>query len=109
MGMNKENQTLNMKLRSHLILLVVAAPLPVLIFAGVMIALFDRQQRATVASQMIDTARALSLAVDREVAAWTSILEALGSSRHLDSRNLTAFREEAARGLKSRREGNNIV
>ena len=50
-----------MKLRSHLIILVVAALLPVLIFAGVMIMLYDRQQRAAVESQMIGTARALSL------------------------------------------------
>lgn len=98
-----------MKLRSHLILLVVAALVPVLIFAGVMIVVFDRQQRATVESQMIDTVRALSLAVDREVAAWVSSLEALGSSKHLDSGNLSAFREEATRVLKTRDDWNNIL
>ena len=98
-----------MKLRSHLIILVVAALLPVLIFAGVMIVLYDRQQRAAVESQMIDTARALSLAVDREVAAWTSTLEALGSSGHLDSGNLSVFREEALRVLKTRKDWNNIL
>ncbi|MEK7229379.1 MAG: hypothetical protein AAB154_04975, partial [Candidatus Binatota bacterium] len=91
MGMNKENQTLNMKLRSHLIILVVAALLPVLIFAGVMIVLFDRQQRATVESRLVDTTRALSLAVDGEVASWVSTLQALGVSKYLDSGDLSAF------------------
>src|SRR3990167_20863 len=109
MGMNKKNQTLNMKLRSHLIILVVAALLPVLIFTGGVIVVFDRQQRTIVENRLVDTARALSLAVDREVAAWTSTLEALGSSRHLDSGNLSAFREEAARVLKTRDDWNNIL
>jgi len=97
------------KLRWHLIALVVVALVPLLIFAGVMIVLYDRQQRATGERHMIDTARALSLAVDREVAAWTSTLEALGSSGHLDSGNLSVFREEALRVLKTRKDWNNIL
>ncbi len=98
-----------MKLRSHLVLLVVAALVPLLIFAGVMIVLYDRQHRAAVESQTIDTTRALSLAVDREVTAWVSALEALGSSKHLDSGNLSAFREEAARVLKTRKDWDNTL
>ncbi|MBI2986293.1 MAG: GAF domain-containing protein [Deltaproteobacteria bacterium] len=98
-----------MKLRSHLIILVVAALLPVLIFASVIIAVFDKQQRATVENRLVDTTRALSLAVDREVAAWASTLQALGSSKHLDSGNLSAFRVEAARVLKTRKDWNNIL
>ncbi len=98
-----------MKLRFHLIILVVTAFLPLLLFAGVMIVRFDRQQRAAVESHMIDTARALSLAVDREVAAWIGILKALGSSKYLDTENLSAFREEAARVLKTRDDWNNIL
>jgi PAS domain S-box-containing protein len=98
-----------MKLRSHLIVLVVAALLPLLIFAGVMILLFDRQQRASVETRMIETARALSLAVDREVTAWTGTLEGLGASKQLDSGNLRAFYEEAQRVLKARQGWNNIL
>jgi PAS domain S-box-containing protein len=98
-----------MKLRSHLIVLVVAALLPLLIFAGVMIVLFDRQQRASVETRMIDTARALSLAVDREVTGWTGTLEGLGASKQLDSGHLRAFYEEAQRVLKAREGWNNIL
>lgn len=98
-----------MKLRSHLIVLIVVALLPLLVFAGVMIVRYDSQQRAAVESQMIDTTRALSLAVDREAVSWASALEALGSSRHLDAGNLSAFREEAARLLKTRKDWNNIL
>lgn len=98
-----------MKLRSHLIVLVVAALLPLLIFAVVMIVLFDRQQRASVETRMIETARALSLAVDREVTGWTGTLEGLGASKQLDSGNLRAFYEEAQRVLKAREGWNNIL
>lgn len=98
-----------MKLRTHLIILVVTALVPLLIFAGVMVVLFDRQQRANVENQTINTSRALSLAVDREVAAWTGTLDALGASKDLDSGNLTAFREEAARVLKTREDWFNIL
>ncbi|MBI4523307.1 MAG: PAS domain S-box protein [Deltaproteobacteria bacterium] len=98
-----------MKLRTHLVLLVVAALLPLLIFAGVMIVLYDRQQRATVESQIVDTTRALSLAVDREVAAWISTLEGLGASEYLESGNLRQFYEHAARVLKTQQRWTTIV
>ena len=97
-----------MKLRSHLIILVVAALLPVLIFAGVMIVLFDRQQRTTVENQMINTARALSLGVDRHLEIWISTLGALATSEHLDSENLKQFYDQATRVLKTRPDLENI-
>src|SRR3989338_6436836 len=98
-----------MKLRSHLIILVVAALLPVLIFAGVMLFLFSRQQRTDVENGLRHTARALSLAVDRELQASIRTLEALATSEHLDLGNLKQFYEQANRVLKTQPYWNTIV
>jgi|GEM_PF-2225579 len=89
-----------MKLRTHLIILVVAALLPVLIFAGVMLVQFSNQQRSAVENGLVDTARALSLAVDRELAVSIRTLEQLATSEHLDSGELRKFYDQASRTLK---------
>ena len=89
-----------MKLRTHLIILVVAALLPVLIFAGVMLVTFSAQQRSAVERGLVDTARALSLAVDRELAVSIRTLEQLATSEHLDSGELRKFYDQASRTLK---------
>ncbi|MBI2352484.1 MAG: hypothetical protein HYV00_13600, partial [Deltaproteobacteria bacterium] len=47
-----------MKLRSHIIILVVAALLPVLIFAGVMIVLLGKEQEKAQKDNLLDVARA---------------------------------------------------
>lgn len=98
-----------MKLRSHLIILVVAALLPVLIFAGVMIVVFGRQQQKLVENSLVDTARALSLAVDRELIAWIGTLETLATSGHLDSGDLKKFYDQAQRVLDARQDWETIV
>src|SRR3989338_704566 len=108
-GDERKNQTLNMKLRSHLIILVVAALLPVLIFAGVMIVVFGRQQQRFAENGLLDTARALSLAVDRELTAWSHTLETLASSEHLDSGDLKKFYSQAQRVLETRQDWDTIV
>ena len=80
-----------MKLKWHLIALVLAAMLPVLIFSGFM---FRRQvdlQREAVLRGMLDTARALSLAVDREIGIVRATLETLATSSYLDARDFKAF------------------
>src|SRR5215475_14992279 len=55
------------KVRSHVILLVLSSLLPVLAFAIIMAVLFESQQRASVESNLGDAARALTVAVDREL------------------------------------------
>ena len=109
MGMNKENQTLNMKLRSHLILLVVAALLPVLIFAGVMIVLLGKEQEKAQKDNLLDVARALSLAIDRELLASIRTLEALATSQHLDSGELRKFYQQAKRVLEAHQGWDNML
>ncbi len=98
-----------MKLRSHLIALVIASLLPVIIFAGVMVYVSYQGQRADINRGMLDTARAISLAVDRELEASIRTLQALGASERLEPRNLKPFYNQAARVLKTQPGWNAIV
>ncbi len=84
-------------LRSHLVLLVLAAVLPMLAFAVAMVALFESHQRATLERSFLDTARALSLAVDHELKSSIAALTTLGTSEHLDRGDLKAFYQQAQR------------
>ena len=80
-----------MKLRSYLILLVLAAVLPVMIFAGVMTYLSYQQQRENLANGMIERARAISAALDREFLVSIQSLKVLAASTHLDKGQLAEF------------------
>ena|SRR5437870_9764156 len=80
-----------MKLRSYLILLVVAVVLPVVIFAGVMTYLSYQQQRENLAHGMIERARSISAALDREFLVSIQSLKVLAASTHLDKEQLAEF------------------
>jgi PAS domain S-box-containing protein len=80
-----------MKLRSYLILLVLAAVLPVVIFAGVMTYLSYQQQRENLANGMIERTRAISAALDREFLVSIQSLKVLAASTHLDKGQLAEF------------------
>jgi hypothetical protein len=67
---------------------VLASTVPLLIFAAVMTTLFERQQRASVERGLRDTARALTVAVDHELFASISVLQALAASEPLETGNL---------------------
>lgn len=64
-----------MKLRSHLAVLVVVALLPVLAFGFAMLVVLGRDGQAELHESLVTTARALSLAVDRELEALIRVLE----------------------------------
>jgi PAS domain S-box-containing protein len=98
-----------LKLRSHLIVLVLAALLPVLIFTFAMFRQKARLQHEAVERGMRDTARALSLAMDREIGAVRAILETLAESPHLDTGNLRSFHEICRRALANRKESRLIL
>jgi signal transduction histidine kinase/CheY-like chemotaxis protein len=66
-----------MTLRTHLLLLVAAAVLPVLIFAGIVVATLWQQQRAAYAETYLGNVRALGIAVDAELDGYTRALQAL--------------------------------
>jgi PAS domain S-box-containing protein len=90
-----------MKLHSHLVALVIACLLPVILFAGVMIYASYSQQRAHIERGMIDTTRALSLAVDRELDASIRTLQVLATSDHLYSGDLEKFYRSAQDAVKN--------
>src|SRR5215813_3068157 len=94
----------SLKLRTHLIVFVLAALLPVLIFTFEMFRQKARLQHEAVERGMRDTVRALSLAVDREIGAVRAILETLAESPHLDTGNLRSFYELCRRTLANRKE-----
>jgi len=86
-------------LRRHLLMLVVAAVVPVLVFATVMVIVFGRGERASTERGLRDTTRALTLAVDREIETSMKALEALAASLHLDRDEYNTFERHAGRVL----------
>ena len=98
-----------LKLRSHLIVLVLAALLPVLIFTFEIFRQKARLQHEAVERGMRDTVRALSLAVDREIGTVRAILETLAESPYLDTGDLRSFHEICRRALANRKESRLIL
>jgi signal transduction histidine kinase len=80
-----------MKLRSKLVFLVLGTLAPILVFSGVMLIEFNRHTRAATEKGLVETARALSVAVDQQVMASVSVLKALASSDELRRGDLRQF------------------
>jgi PAS domain S-box-containing protein len=96
-----------LKVRSHLVVLVLAALIPVVTFATIAIVRLAQLERATSEQAMREMARALSLAVDRELAGARSTLLFLAVSPHLRAGDLESFRRQATDALTLR--GTSIV
>ena len=85
-----------MKLRTHLILLTLATVVPAVLFAVGLIAYHTRLERSSLERGMRDTARALALALDRDVSDIKTGVETLAGSRYLNGPvDLAHFYEEA--------------
>ncbi|HUF93685.1 MAG TPA: ATP-binding protein, partial [Candidatus Limnocylindria bacterium] len=89
-------------LRAHLVALVLLALVPVLVFSAGLVVAQARAERAAVENGLEDTARALAVAVDREVDGWITTLQALATSRDLEAGSLEAFHAQATRLLPTR-------
>ena len=74
-----------MKLRSHIILLTLATVVPVVVFGVGLIVYQTRLERSSLERGMRDTARALVLALDRDIKDIKTGVEALAAARHLDA------------------------
>jgi PAS domain S-box-containing protein len=98
-----------MKLRSHLVVLVLVVLVPILTFSGVTAVLFARHHRQSIEQGLRETARALALAVDRELASSISTLQALATSQYLDTGDLEAFYREAQAVLPSQERWSTIL
>ena len=92
-----------MRLRTYLTALVLAAVVPLFVFAVVIVQQDVAERRTILERGMQDTARALSLAIDGEVKASLAVLETLAASPLLDSSSLESFHELAARAVLGRK------
>src|SRR5687767_568331 len=90
-----------MRLRSQLVLLALAALLPVAVLAAILGAFLINQQRETFRHGSQDRARALITAVDAELKGSIDVLRALANVRSLDDQALGFFRESAAQLLEA--------
>jgi signal transduction histidine kinase/ActR/RegA family two-component response regulator len=86
-----------MKLRSHLVVLVLVALLPVVLFSTIVVAVLAQHERDATDRGLRSTARALALAVDHVVENSITTLGALAASEHLDTGNLAAFHRASLR------------
>ncbi|MGE3541234.1 MAG: PAS domain S-box protein [Candidatus Tectimicrobiota bacterium] len=88
------------RLRSRLILLVLATFLPLGCFAVVMLFQFAHETRRTTERGMRDTARALALAMDRELGEASLALGMLTISRSLAAGDLAGFYQRCLEALQ---------
>ncbi|HEX2227077.1 MAG TPA: cache domain-containing protein, partial [Candidatus Binatia bacterium] len=95
-------------LRSHLILIVLVAIIPVLLFSGVMLNIFARQERESVKAGLRETNQALVSALELEFESMLSTLVVLASSATLDTGNLEGFRRVLERALPTRSDWKTI-
>jgi two-component sensor histidine kinase len=95
-----------MTLRSHLVLLALALLLPALGLGGAVAWHAIRAYRTAYEARLQDTARALSLALDREIGIFVATLEGLAVSRRLDAgataEEIADFRRDALEVAESR-------
>jgi PAS domain S-box-containing protein len=97
-----------MKIRSHLIVLVVGAVVPVLAFSAVMTAVFWQQQRTAFDQRFLDRVRGMAIALDRELDGNIRALEVLAESFYIRSGDLGGFYNHALRVRDSQKTWTNI-
>ena len=98
-----------LKLRSHLLALALGAFVPLLAFAVVSTVVLHRHERERRDYGLRDTARALSLAVDRGLQSQIVALEALATSVNLDRPDLEQFRRDAGRFIAAQSGWSNLI
>jgi len=96
----------HVRLRTYLGAIVLAAVIPLLTFAVVIIRQDLVERQDLLDRGMHDTARALSLAIDGEVKASLAVLETLASSPLLDRAELETFHALAQRAMQGRKRAN---
>ncbi|KAA0679005.1 PAS domain S-box protein [Roseomonas genomospecies 6] len=88
-----------MTLRGYLLRLVLVTLVPMLLLGGMLIGWLVQQQREAVEDNMYDTAEALALIVDRELAATIDSLRALSRAEALAVDDPAAFHQRATQAL----------
>src|SRR6266850_423906 len=95
--------TPGMRLRSHLIALVLAVLVPMVVSAAIVVVMFGRQQRAAAERGALETARALMNAVDEAPGSTVTTLEALATARSLAQGDLKEFHADGRQLLTTAR------
>src|SRR2546428_13728736 len=98
-----------MKIRSHLLILVVAAVLPIVAFSAIMTVVFWREQRHAFEQRYLDRVRAMAIALDRELDGSIRSLQVMSESPYLKSGNLRSFYQHAQRTLAMQTAWANII
>ena len=98
-----------MTIRSHLLLLALAAVLPVLAFGLLVSLALVRYERETQRVGAVDQARAMMTAVDAELHGSIGTLQALAASRALAADDLPSFHASALRALATQLTWMNIA
>ncbi|HUP98424.1 MAG TPA: ATP-binding protein [Usitatibacter sp.] len=79
-----------MKIRSHLLVMVVGALLPLLVFSTALTAYSWWQERTALEFRQLERVRAITIALDTELQASIRVLNALGLAASIDPANLAA-------------------
>ena len=98
-----------MPLRRHLVILAALTILPLVVFSAWIVYELHQEARGRVERSLTDTARALSLALDREIIAMVSALEALGTSDDIDRTDLRAFYNQAQSLLTKQKAWTTVI
>jgi two-component sensor histidine kinase len=98
-----------LSLRLRLIFLVAGTALPLIIFSAAIVYLNFRADRENAGARLIEIARSMMIAVDRELEGRIAALEVLSQSQALAEDDLPAFRSRAAVFLSRQAPGANLV
>ena len=98
-----------MRLRSNLFLLVAGALLPVVVLAGGLGYMIIEREREVLIGVALDRNRAFMAAVDTEIRAHVTTLQALAAVASLEADNLRSFHDDARRVLRSQPEWHNVI
>ena len=98
-----------MRLRAHLIALVLAVLLPMIAFSALAIVMLDRYQRTNTERAAVELARALMTAVDEALRSTITTLEALVTVRSLEEEDLRAFDREVRRVLTTQADWQDVI
>jgi signal transduction histidine kinase len=92
------------RLRSYLVLLVLATLCPLLAFTAFVVYEHGLTHQAAVDQGLFETARALAFALDRHFDASLATLGTLTTSEHLDTGDLAAFYRQCVRARQAHEE-----
>src|SRR5207245_733312 len=94
---------------SHLGIVMLGALLPMVAFSTAMLLWVHRQTREATERGLVDTARAVSVALDREIGGTIAALRVLGASEHLERGALDKFYAAARSVVTTQPTWQNVV